>query len=705
MLPHGFCLLWQPLLLWLHIGSDSLIGLCYFAIPLAIAKIFRVRRDFKFRPLYLLFTAFVLLCGATHLLDIWVLWRPDYLLQGLLKLMTAFVSLLSAIALWRLQPALSAIPTQRAMAEKNQALQTEVELHQHTSRLLQSKIAELEAKQQVELSKKANLEAHSLLDAAEAAPDLAYGGERLAYQLCQGIDQHALVSITDAAGKIMYVNDKLCKVLGYAADELLGGNHALLNSGYHDNAFWDAMYAALNQGQVYKGLIKDRHKDGGFRWLETTITPLLGQDGKPYEFVSLRTDITATLVERDQLREQLLQATKMEVFGHLTAGVAHDFNNLLACIMGYTDLMRADLTKEPPAVIQGYLEQIDLASQRARDLIRKMMDYARRSETGASKTSVIDPMPVLTENLEMLRGTITSLISFNTRLETVAPVVINANDLSQLFVNLVVNARDAINEANNGVGAITVGLRNVDLACGLICTACAGSLCSAAACADNKIQYVELSVADTGAGIPAELMHRIFDPFFTTKQIGKGSGLGLSVINGIVHQVGGHILVDSAPGQGATMRLLLPRAKQPAHAQAAPASATAAAAAGLEHTLSLNVLLTDDEPLVLSILTHQLSRLNHKPQAFASPLEALAVFKANPQQFDVVMTDLNMPELDGVSFAKAVLAIRADIPVLICSGSYIDQAILPELVYKIEKPVDYQGLQLLLSGFSPRRQD
>ena len=644
----------------------------------------------------MLFTSFVLLCGVTHVLDIWTLWRPDYLLQGMLKSMTAFVSLLSAVALWRLLPVLSAIPTQKAMAEKNQELQNLVELHQATSRLLQSKLAELEAKNQLELSKKANLEAQSFLDSALAAPDLAYGGERLAYQLCKGIEQHALVSITDINGKIIYVNDRLCKATGYSAGELLGGNHVVLNSGYHDNAFWDAMYATLNKGEVFKGLIKDKHKDGSCCWLETTITPLLDQDGKPYEFVSLRTDITATLTERDQLRAQLLQATKMETFGHLTAGVAHDFNNLLACIIGYNDLARDDLDKAPAATIQGYLEQVALASQRARDLIRKMMDYARRSESCADKINAIDPVPVITANLEMLRGSIASLISFNLALETVAPVVINATDLAQLLVNLVVNARDAINPINNGVGAITIGCRNVELPCGLICSACAGPLCSTVVCADNKIHYVELSVSDTGSGIPTDLLNRIFDPFFTTKEIGKGSGLGLSVLNGIVHQIGGHILVESVLGKGTSIRLLLPRAKQKPTPE--PVSARTTSPATAENPLNFNVLVVDDEPIVLSILSHQLTRQNHQPQPYGSPLDALAAFQANPAHFDVVISDLNMPEMDGISFAKAVRAIRADIPVILCSGSEIDPNTLPRNVTKIDKPVDYKSLQALLAG-------
>ncbi len=168
------------------------------------------------------------------------------------------------------------------------------------------------------------------------------------------------------------------------------------------------------------------------------------------------------------------------------------------------------------------------------------------------------------------------------------------------------------------------------------------------------------------------------------------------MINGIVHQVGGHILVDSVLGKGTAMRLLLPRAKQKPLPQTAPASAPATT--GSENTSSLNVLVTDDEPLVLSILTHQLSRLNHKPQPNASPLEALRVFKENPQQFDVVMTDLNMPELDGLSLAKAVLAVRSDILVILCSGSDIDHESLPQNVIKIDKPMDFKSLQLLLSG-------
>jgi PAS domain S-box-containing protein len=685
LLPHGICLLWQPHLMWLHVLSDSLIAFCYFAIPLAMVVLMRQRQDMKYRQLYTLFALFVGLCGLTHLVSIWTLWHPDYVLQGLLKAVTAFVSILTLIMLVRLMPTLFKMPSVQAYEAKNLALQAAVDALEASERQLQQKLAELEAKQRIEQAKQSNLHLTQVLsDGLQAVDGPVYSGERLAVQLINGINQHALVSITDQRGKIVYVNDTMCQVTGYSAEELIGRNHYLLNSGFHDKAFWQAMYDTINAGQVFKGLIRNRHKDGSIRWLETTITPLLDANGAPYEFVSMRTDITDSLAERDELRAQLVQSTKLETFGQLTAGVSHEFNNVLACIMGYTDLARDELQQKNTASLDDYLAQIDLAGQRARDLIRKMMDYVRHQRPSDSAPDGLDPLPLIKDAVELVRASLPALISINTELQPVAAIALSATDITQLITNLAINARDAIVESGTDIGSITIGLRNTHFGEYVVCSDCGRPLASHANSA-----YVELYVSDSGVGMANDHIEKIFAPFYTTKEVGKGTGLGLSVISGIVHGAGGHIVVKSEPAKGSQFQLLLPPVQEEAlvfsdlSSRAMPITTA---------TPGLRLLVVDDEPMLIGLMKARLTQLGHRPEVFLSPFEALTAFTREPETYDAVITDFNMPLMDGLNFAKTLQIARPHTRVIICSGQIIDTALLPDNVFYTPKPIDYSDL-------------
>lgn len=683
-LPHGICLSWQSNLILLHVLSDSIVAVSYLAIPIAMILLYIKRNDFSFWKTYLLFALFVFLCGLSHLTNIWVLWYPNYIFQGVIKAITASISLISGISIWKMLPDLINIPSAHQWRAKNDKLLLEIAAHKHTANILQNKIAEIESKNILEKIKKADIHSYDYFYGLNIfCRNEKYGGERLAYQLCMGIKEHALVTICDKDGIIIYVNNKLCLSTGYTENEILGNTHKIFNSGYHPSEFWQEMYATLNQGNIFNGLICNRHKNGDIRWLETTIFPLLNEQNLPYEFVSIRNDVTDALIERNNLKKQLIQSTKMEVFGQLTAGVAHDFNNILSGIIGYNDIARKKLDLGDSVSVRVYLDKMEKTSIRARDLIRKMMDYSRRTDHKLD-ISCIDPMPTILETLEMLRASISSSIIIEHQLNDIPPIQISCTDLSQIITNLIVNARDAIVDIGSNVGNIKIIINTTKLNSQIDCDVCGSSL--------ELRKYIEICVTDNGSGIKASDITRIFDPFFTTKEIGKGTGLGLSVTSGIVHQVGGHILVDSTPGTGTTIRVLLPSIQV-----TSPQNISVIQEITEKIIEQQTIMVVDDEEIILDIYEFQLNDAGYIPQLFISPQKALNVFMSNPWKYDYIITDLNMPEIDGLTLTKEILKIRPDIPVIICSGSDIPIEKLPATTVHLSKPHQYSELCKVLA--------
>ena len=247
------------------------------------------------------------------------------------------------------------------------------------------------------------------------------------------------------------------------------------------------------------------------------------------------------------LQRQLQQAQKMEAIGQLTGGIAHDFNNILASIMGYTELLKDKAVTVGDSKMQYYIEQIYTSSERARDLVAKMLAFSRESKTGGQTLSLL---PILEDSLTMLSPIMTPRIELHTDFEVDLPMVLsNPIQIHQLVMNLCINARDAMHDN----GRIDIGLKRVQLS-GEVCDSCHDQI---------EGEYVELSVKDTGIGIESQILERIFEPFFTTKGLGKSTGMGLSMVHGILHELGGHILVDSSPDTGTLFRLMFVVSKEP----------------------------------------------------------------------------------------------------------------------------------------------
>ena len=356
------------------------------------------------------------------------------------------------------------------------------------------------------------------------------------------------------------------------------------------------------------------------------------------------TELTRIQEEKLQLETQLRQAQKMEAIGTLAGGIAHDFNNILAAILGYSEIALEDCRGQSP--VDGYLSEILKAAHRAKDLTQQILTFSRQAE--------IAPKPVrfssvVREAVKLLRASIPSTIAIREALYSDATVMADPTQLHQVVMNLATNAAHAM-EKSGGILTITLEDSGDDADTGL-----PGGM-------EGKRRNVRLTVSDTGQGIEPDLIDRIFDPYFTTKSKGKGTGMGLSVVHGIVKNCGGDIRVESKPGRGAVFSISLP-----AHhvaSQVAEASEIHMATAEQRET----ILVVDDEPQVAHVLQLMLESLGYQVAAYTSSPEALQAFADAPQGFELVITDMTMPEMTGDEFAKATLQIRPDIPIILCTG-------------------------------------
>ena len=459
------------------------------------------------------------------------------------------------------------------------------------------------------------------------------------------LDQHALVAITNPLGRISFVNDKFCAVSRYDRSELLGEDHRLINSGHHTKEFFRDLWNTIAAGRVWQGDIRNRARDGSFFWVATTIVPFLDERGIPSRYMAIRADIT----ERKRAEDQLRQAQKLESIGTLAGGIAHDFNNILSAILGNAELARMDL--DPRHEAYGCLEEIRKAGQRAKGLVQQILAFGRRQP---SEQKVVPLQPLVEEMARLLRATLPAGVELQLALDPRAPSVLgDANQLHQALVNLCTNAWHSLDDQP---GTISIRL-----------TSCTLDHPAAAALPGTRPgRHVRLEVVDTGHGIEPEALRHIFEPFFTTKPPGKGTGLGLTVVQAIVQSHHGAIVVDSLPRKGSTFTLYLPAT------ESAPEPAPAPEPAAGRGT-GQRILYLDDEEQLVSLGTRMLSRSGFQISGFTHPGTAIEAFAQNPHGFDVVITDHNMPEQSGLQVAEELLRIRPDVTIVLCSGYLTDE--------------------------------
>jgi PAS domain S-box-containing protein len=360
----------------------------------------------------------------------------------------------------------------------------------------------------------------------------------------------------NAEGLFTFVNEHFCRISGYSEDELIGSTPRLLESDVHPPAFYDNLWATIKSGHVWRDEVCNRHKNGSLYWVDTVIVPIIDEsENKPRKYISIRFDITdrkKAEQRQEELTKQVNQMQKTESLSRLTSGIAHDFNNILMAISGYNQLNTFTgeycTDKKLKEEILFNTEQVNIASKRATNLIKKMMAYSRQNTTN-KEMEVKPTYEVIDEVLSLVRPALTSIFQLNTdEVDSQLTIQIDSTELHQILTNLIVNARDAMKEG----GVITVSLKKV-MTPRFVCNSCAQQTLEG--------EFIELTVADNGTGIDKQVLKNIFDPFFTTKVVGEGTGLGLSTVSGMVHEAEGHIIVKSkttAPNSGTTFQLLFP---------------------------------------------------------------------------------------------------------------------------------------------------
>ena len=357
---------------------------------------------------------------------------------------------------------------------------------------------------------------------------------------------------------------------------------------------------------------------------------------------------------RKVLESQLRQAQKMEAIGTLAGGIAHDFNNILSAIMGYTDMALGKLDKESP--LQRYLDQVYKAGERARDLVEQIITFSRQSE---DKLRPLRISPIVKEVLKLLRAFLPSTIQIHQKIQSDPDTVLtDPTHIHQILMNLCTNAAHAMRGEK---GVLSITLLPVDIKPDGVFTP--HDLAPGT--------YLKLTVSDTGVGIDPGIMERIFDPFFTTKKPGEGTGLGLSVVYGIVKRCGGTITVKSEVRSGTEFHVYLPVLTDMGEEQEARVEAPVPG--GKEH-----ILFVDDEEVLVELGIGMLTGLGYDVVGRTDSLEALELFGASPDGFDLVITDMTMPNMTGIELARELMRIRPAIPVILCTG--FSEAITPERV-------------------------
>ncbi|GAA0816338.1 response regulator [Spirilliplanes yamanashiensis] len=447
-----------------------------------------------------------------------------------------------------------------------------------------------------------------------------------------------------------YVSPAVENILGFTPAELRAEPMNLLDLVEPEDR--DAIKASWRSPDPESLAFRCRRKDGQLVWMEQRASAVVDADGHVAYVEGILRDATERMLaeeERARLEHQLRQNERLDSLGHLAGGVAHDFNNLLAVITGYCGMLADSLPEHDPSLDD--IEGIRKAAERGAALTRQLLIFSRLEP---SRLETVDLNTVVAETRDLLSRTLGEDIEFSAELDPqLAAVTVDRTKMEQVLVNLIVNARAAMPTG----GRITIRTENLTLS---------GAPLSDISAYGREVaavgrRIVALSVADTGAGMPPEVLSRAFEPFFTTRPRGQGTGLGLATAYGVITDAGGHIALDSEPGRGTTVRVYLPAA-------ARDTTRTDPAATDAPRGEGQSVLLVEDEDAVREVVLRILTRSGYRVRQVGAPLEALKIFSAGPEQFDVLLTDIVMPGMYGTELAASLREIRPSLPVLFMSG-------------------------------------
>ncbi|MBA3016185.1 MAG: response regulator [Proteobacteria bacterium] len=454
---------------------------------------------------------------------------------------------------------------------------------------------------------------------------------------------HDILTLLDTDMRITQANNAAGECFSTQPENLIGKFCYEVFSGCSEPCPNCPIVLSIQDRQPHSGIIT--HKALG-KIFSVSSAPVIGNNNAIEYIIHVARDITI----QKRLEEDLFQSHKMEAMGTLAGGIAHDFNNILGAILGYAELTQQKLLgggERPLAEINGVIE----AALRARELVSQILNFSRKG--GTQQLGPMNPSPMIKEALKFLRVSLPTTMAIVDKINSQSGVILaDPTKIHQIVINLCTNAFQSLPDEK---GTITITLERRELTRKDL----------AAHPRLTPGPYLELTVQDTGAGIAADTLPHIFEPYFTTKARGRGTGLGLAVVYGIVDALGGIITVESEPGHGTTFRIYfqaLPDSKNKSISQAAKPTSPSLP------TCNARIMVVDDDPMIVTMLHSILERLGHHVTPFLSSLDALTAFTSTPNDFDLLITDQTMPGLTGAELTVRVRALRPKLPIILCTG-------------------------------------
>jgi len=447
------------------------------------------------------------------------------------------------------------------------------------------------------------------------------------------------IVIYDLEGKVIYVNPLFTQVFGWTLEEL-EGKHVQFVPDSEKTATMSGINEIMEGGKPIQGFETKRStKEGQIVDVNISGSRYDDHEGKPAGMLVVIRDIT----EKKRLEAHLQQAQRMEAIGTLAGGIAHDFNNILSPIMIHSEIAMLDFPADHP--IQHNLKQIYQAGDRAKDMVKQILAFSRQKQQEKTSTRISS---IIKEIIRLLRSSIPSTIEIQHHFTATSDAVFaDPTQIHQAVLNLCTNAFHAMREKG---GKLEIALDDFSI-----------NASSSRQFTNLKAgSYLKLTVRDTGKGISPDIIEKIFDPYFTTKGPGEGTGMGLAVVHGIVKDHGGDITVETGPGKGTSFHVFFPKYETETSPLTEPSLQI------IKGTES--ILLVDDEKVAVDAVEGMLKTLGYRLTATTSSLEALEAFRNDPEEFDLIITDMTMPDMTGSELAKEILPVRSDIPIILCTG-------------------------------------
>ncbi len=637
---HGYCLLWEPHLVWLHVISDILIGLAYFSIPISMVYFLVKRRDFPFTHTFAVLALIFFSCGITHFFAAYIIYNPVYWQEGYAKAATAIISIIGAIMFIPMIPKALALPSLHNALEEIKGLNKTLEKKLEEQAIAEKAKAETESR------------LHTLL---QTIPDLIW--------------------LKDPDGCYLSCNEMFERLFGAREADIIGKT----DYDFVDKDLADSFRESDNRVMATGKRITNEKwltfPDDGYRGLfETTKTPMHDATGKLIGVLGISHDITAGKLAEEthrKLEEQLRQSQKMEAIGTLAGGVAHDFNNILMAIIGFGSMAQKRIKDDEKT--RKYIDEILAGAERAAELTHSLLAFSRKQTIILKRVDVNEIVRKINKMLVRVIGEDIELQ--NVLINRELAVMADTGQIEQILLNLAANARDAM--PDGGELTIETDIVNVD----------------SSYAKDHLFEvagmYAVLSVSDTGIGMDQKTRENIFEPFFTTKEVGKGTGLGLAMVYGMVKQHGGNINVYSEPGKGTTFRIYLPVITNEVEAE--PDASLPAPLGGGE-----TILLAEDDLQVREITGMYLREFGYKVIEAENGEEAAKRFFESKDTIAIVLLDVIMPVKNGKDAYEEIKKLNPDIKVIFMSG-YTDEIISRKGILEkgfdfISKPINPETL-------------